>query len=152
MFRGFSTVSIDSKGRMAIPSRYRDRLTEMAEGLLVLTLNPFDHALWLYPLPDWDEIEIKLSELSDFDLQSRRTKQMMRGYANDCKMDSQGRILVPQELRDFADLQKQAAILGQDNRLEIWNQANWEKQRDKWLSQVGSEDGEVPESLRTLSL
>ena len=152
MFRGFSTVSIDSKGRMAIPSRFRDRLAEMADGQLVLTLDPFDHALWLYPLPDWDSIEKKLSELSDFDMQSRRTKQMMRGYANDCQPDSQGRILIPQELRDYAHLQKQAVILGQGNKFEIWNQEEWEQQRDKWLSRVGSEEGEAPESMRNLSL
>lgn len=152
MFRGFSTVSIDSKGRLAVPSRHRERLAELSNGQLVLTLDPFDHALWLYPLQDWESIDRKLSELSDYEKESRRTKQMMRGYACDCQPDSQGRILIPQELRDYARLEKQAVILGQGNKFEIWNQADWEAQRDDWLSRVGSEDGAAPESLRNLSL
>lgn len=152
MFRGFSTVSIDSKGRMAIPSRFRERLISIADGNLVLTLNPLDHCLWMYPLNDWELIEKKLAELSDFDKQSRRTKQMMRGYANDCQLDAQGRILISLELRDYARLQKQAVILGQGNKFEIWNQENWEEQRDLWLSQLDGADGEPSDPLKSLSL
>lgn len=152
MFRGFSTVSLDSKGRLAIPSRFRERLATIAGGSLVLTLNPLDHCLWMYPYSDWELIEKKLAELSDFDKQSRRTKQMMRGYATDCQLDSQGRILIPQELREYARLQKQAVILGQGNKFEIWNQKSWEKQRDLWLSQLDDSDGEPSEALKSLSL
>jgi MraZ protein len=152
VFRGFSTVTIDSKGRLAIPSRFRERLLEMSDGSLIQTLNPLDHSLWLYPLNDWEAIEKKLADLSDFDKQSRRTKQMMRGYANDCQLDSQGRILVPQELRDYADLQKQAVILGQGNKFEIWNHALWEEQRDLWLSEVDGVNGQPSEALKSLSL
>ena len=83
MFRGFSKISIDSKGRLAIPSRYRALISDQALNNLVITLNPLDRSLWLYPLPEWELIEEKLAALSDFDKQSRRTKQMMRGYAND---------------------------------------------------------------------
>lgn len=152
MFRGFSTVSIDSKGRLAIPRRFRERLAHVAGGNLVLTLNPLDHCLWMYPNTDWEIIEKKLAELSDFDKQSRRTKQMMRGYANDCQLDTQGRILIPQELRDYARLKKQAVILGQGNKFEIWNQGNWEEQRDQWLSQLDDADGEPSDALKSLSL
>ena len=152
MFRGFSTVSIDSKGRMAVPSRFRERLAGPAEGSLVLTLNPLDYCLWMYPLNDWELIEEKLAGLSDFDKQSRRTKQMMRGYASDCQLDAQGRILIPLELRDYARLQKQAVILGQGNKFEIWNQESWEEQRDLWLSRLDDGDGEPSEALKSLSL
>ena len=152
MFRGFSAISLDSKGRVAIPSRYRERLSSLAEGQLVLTMNPLDLCLWLYPLKEWELIEQKLAALSDFDLQSRRTKQMMRGYANDCQLDSQGRILIPQELRVYAALDKQAVILGQGNKFEIWNQRSWEEQRDRWLAQVGSEDGSPADAMQSLSL
>ena len=152
MFRGFSAISLDSKGRVAIPSRYRERLSDLAEGQLVLTMNPLDLCLWLYPLKEWELIEQKLAALSDFDLQSRRTKQMMRGYANDCQLDSQGRILIPQELRAYAALDKQAVILGQGNKFEIWNQRSWEEQRDRWLAQVGSEDGSPADAMQSLSL
>lgn len=137
---------------MAIPSRFRERLADIAGGSLVLTLNPLDHCLWMYPYTDWELIEKKLAELSDFDKQSRRTKQMMRGYASDCQLDTQGRILIPQELRDYARLQKSAVILGQGNKFEIWNQKSWEEQRDLWLSALDEIDGEPSEALKSLSL
>ena len=134
VFRGFNKISIDSKGRLAVPSRYRDLIAVQAENNLVITLNPLDRSLWLYPLPEWDVIEDKLATLSDFDKQSRRTKQMMRGYASDCQLDSQGRILLPKELRSYAELTKQAVILGQGNKFEIWNETAWDAQRDEWLN------------------
>lgn len=152
MFRGFSAVSIDSKGRLAVPSRFRDRLSAIAGGCLVQTLNPLDRSLWLYPLSEWELIETKLADLSDFDKQSRRAKQMMRGYATDCQLDAQGRILLTPELRDYASIKKQSVILGQGNKFEIWNQASWEEQRDHWLEQVGNADDEPSAPLRGLSL
>ncbi len=152
MFRGFNTLSVDSKGRLAVPSRYRERLSGETGGCLVMTLNPMDRSLWLYPLIEWEFIETKLAELSDFDKQGRRTKQMMRGYATDCTLDAQGRILIPQELRDYAQLKKQAVILGQGNKFEIWDEKTWREQRDQWLEQIGDESGEVSEALSSLSL
>jgi len=97
-------------------------------------------------------IEDKLSTLSDFDKQSRRTKQMMRGYASDCQLDVQGRILIPKELRSYAELQKQAVILGQGNKFEIWDEQTWEAQRDEWLNSVGDDSVPTPDSLQELSL
>ena len=152
MFRGFSAVSLDSKGRLAIPSRFRERLKGVAAGCLVQTLNPLDRSLWLYPLPEWELIEAKLAGLSDFDKQSRRAKQMMRGYATDCQLDTHGRILVPAELRDYARLDKQAVVLGQGNKFEVWNKASWEEQRDHWLNLVGDEEGMPSGALQSLSL
>ena len=152
VFRGFNKISIDSKGRLAVPSRYRDLIAVQAENNLVITLNPLDRSLWLYPLPEWDVIEDKLATLSDFDKQSRRTKQMMRGYASDCQLDSQGRILFPKELRSYAELTKQAVILGQGNKFEIWNETAWDAQRDEWLESVGDDSVSTPESLQSLSL
>ena len=152
MFRGFSSVSLDSKGRLAIPSRFRERLMGIAAGCLVQTLNPLDRSLWLYPLPEWELIEEKLAELSDFDKQSRRAKQMMRGYATDCQLDTHGRILVPAELRNYAQLDKQTIILGQGNKFEIWNRVNWEEQRDHYLSLVGDDKGTPTGALQSLSL
>ena len=90
--------------------------------------------------------------MSDFDRQSRRAKQMMRGYATDSQLDGQGRILIPQELRSYAALDKQAVILGQGNKFEVWDQASWEAQRDQWLAQVGDESGEPSEALKPQSL
>ncbi|MBI1732216.1 MAG: division/cell wall cluster transcriptional repressor MraZ [Gammaproteobacteria bacterium] len=152
MFRGFSTVSIDSKGRLAVPSRFRERLSVVAGGRLVQTLNPLDRALWLYPLSEWELIEAKLAALSDFDRQSRRAKQMMRGYATDCELDAQGRILLPAELREYAKLKRQAVVLGQGNKFEVWDFSAWHAQRDQWLEQLGEADGAPSETLKLLSL
>ena len=152
VFRGFNKISIDSKGRLAVPSRYRSIIAVQAENNLVITLNPLDRSLWLYPLNEWNVIEDKLATLSDFDKQSRRTKQMMRGYATDCQLDSQGRILLPKELRSYAELTKQAVILGQGNKFEIWNESAWDIQSDEWLESVDDDSILTPESLQLLSL
>ena len=77
---------------------------------------------------------------------------MMRGYASDCQLDSQGRILLPKELRSYAELTKQAVILGQGNKFEIWNEKAWDAQRDEWLNSVGDDSVPTPESLQSLSL
>ena len=135
-----------------MPSRYRERLVGLAEGHLVLTLNPLDRSLWLYPLPEWELIESKLAALSEFDRQGRRAKQMMRGYAADCQMDGQGRILIPQELREYASLGKQVVILGQGNKFEIWDEQAWKKLREEWLTEIGTEDEEPSDALKSLSL
>lgn len=152
MFRGFSSISIDIKGRLAVPSRFRERLTAVAGGYLIQTLSPLDRTIWLYPITEWEVIENKLATLSDFDKQSRRAKQMMRGYATDCQLDSQGRILLSQELRDYAGIKRQAVILGQGNKFEVWDQASWQEQRDQWLDQIGTEDSMPSDALKPLSL
>lgn len=152
MFRGLSTISVDAKGRIAIPARYRDALGAGADAALVLTLNPWDRALWLYPLGEWELIETKLSALSDFDRQSRRTKQIMRGYATDCACDGQGRVLLPQELRTIAGIERQAALLGQGNKFEIWDLNAWNRERDDWLEDVGGGAGTPSSALESLSL
>ena len=152
MFRGLSTVSIDAKGRLAIPVRYREALAALDNSELVITLNPWDRALWLYPLAEWELIETKLSALSDFDKQSRRTKQIMRGYATDCACDAQGRVLLPQELRAIAGIDKQSALLGQGNKIEIWDGAAWTAERDRWLNDIGNGSGDPSSALESLSL
>jgi MraZ protein len=152
VFRGFSSVSIDNKGRLAVPSRFRERLTSIAGGCLVQTLSPLDRTIWLYPITEWEVIENKLAILSDFDKQSRRAKQMMRGYATDCQLDSQGRILLSQELREYAGINRQAVILGQGNKFEVWDQGSWQQQRDQWLEQLGTDDSVPSDALKPLSL
>jgi MraZ protein len=138
---------------MAIPARYRDRLSESGSNELVLTINPPDRCLWLYPLAAWELVEVKLAELPEFDdKQTRRTKQMLRGYAVDLEVDGQGRILLPQTHREFAGLSKQVAVVGQGNKFEIWDEAAWTRQRDEWLEGVDQGAGEPSEALRRLAL
>ncbi len=152
MFRGFSALSLDVKGRLAVPRRYRSQLADLCDNALVVTLNPLDRCLWLYPLPEWEVIEAKLQGLSDFDRQSRRTKQIMRGYATDCELDKHGRILLPQKLREFAGFTKSIVFLGQGNKFEIWDEDYWNTQRDEWLLGVDDRSGESSQTLDGLAL
>lgn len=152
MFRGLTTVNLDIKGRLAVPARFRERLAAFDTADLVITLNPWDRALWLYPLAEWELIEEKLSGLSDFDRQARRTKQIMRGHAADVACDAQGRILLPVELREIAGLQKQAALLGQGNKLEIWDATRWQAERDVWLEDVSTGIPASSSALDSLAL
>ena len=152
MFRGLSTITVDAKGRLAIPARFREILNTLASPDLVLTLNPWDRSLWLYPVAEWDVIDAKLSALSDFDRQSRRTKQIMRGYAVDCACDGQGRILLPPQLREVAGIGRQATVLGQGNKCEIWDAESWRAERDNWLRDVGDGASEPSSALNSLSL
>jgi len=152
MFRGLTTINLDSKGRLAVPTRFREILRALESPVLVVTVNPWDRSLWIYPLGEWQDIESKLAQLSDFDRQSRRTKQIMRGYATDVECDTQGRILLPAELREIASLTKQGVLLGQDNKLELWDRARWESVRDEWLDEVASDGGTPSSALESLAL
>jgi len=154
MFRGASKVTLDSKGRMAIPSRYRARLASRADGHLVATIDvatiDWDQCLLLYPLPDWEEIERKLVRLPSLNPQVRRLQRLMVGHATEMEIDGHGRILLPRELRDLASLDKQAMLIGQGNKFELWDEASWNTRRDEWLSGDGGTD--LPAELESLSL
>lgn len=152
MFRGQSTISVDPKGRLAVPTRFREALSALPSQDLVLTLNPWDRALWVYPVAEWLAIEAKLAALSDFDRQSRRTKQILRGYATDCACDGQGRVLLPAELREIARINKQVTVLGQGNKFEIWDTASWQAEREQWLRDVADGADTSSATLESLSL
>lgn len=152
VLRGICSVSIDAKGRLAVPARHRERLVSADSQVLILTLNPWDRCLWLYPEPEWKLVEEKLQALPDFELTSRRTKQLMRGHATECVLDGQGRILVPAELRTFAGIDRQVVVLGQGNKCEIWDLATWNRQRDEWLAGVVAEGAAPSTMLGSLSL
>ena len=145
-------MSLDSKGRLAIPSRYRAFLSSEADNFVVLTLSPFDLCLWLYPLPAWQQIDFKLETLSDFDRESRRVKQIMRGNAMDCQLDAQGRILVSKELRGRADIVNTAVIRGQGNKFDLWNASDCQRQLDEWKGEVRRGKPVYSETLKDISL
>lgn len=151
MFRGVNPLSLDAKGRMAIPARYRDRLQESCGGQLVVTIDR-DRCLLLYPLPEWEEIERKLVRLPSLNKQARRLQRLLIGHATDCEMDGSGRILLPPPLRDYAALDKQAVLIGQGNKFEIWNEQTWNESRDAWLAEDDDEELELPEEFGSLSL
>jgi MraZ protein len=151
MFRGVNTLSLDAKGRLAVPVRYRETLARHCSGQLVVTVDR-DHCLLLYPLPDWEEIERKLARLPSFNKQSRRLQRLLVGHATECELDGSGRILLPPPLREFAGLEKAVVLIGQVNKFEIWSEQAWNARRSEWLTEGGEEEGELPADLQTLSL
>lgn len=150
MFRGPSKVTLDAKGRLAIPSRFRERILSRGEGHLVATVDR-EHCLLIYPLPDWEEIERKLIRLSSVDPVSQKLKRVMLGNAMEMEMDGHGRILVPRELREFASLDKQAMLVGQGNKFELWDEERWSKRREEWLAIPESEYAHLADELKNLS-
>jgi MraZ protein len=151
MFRGATKITLDSKGRLAIPMRYRERITTRADGHLIATVDR-DHCLLIYPLPDWEEIERKLVRLPALNEQARKLQRLMVGYATEVDMDGHGRILLTRELREFAGLEKQAMLIGQGNKFELWNEERWNARRDEWLAGGAGELASLPQELETLSL
>ena len=134
LLRGFNPINIDEKGRLAVPTRYRAELRECCDQQLVLTVSP-DKCLLLYPLPEWEDIERKLSKLSSLDKKVKRLQRLLIGHATECEMDSQGRVLIAEPLRNFAGLEKRVVLVGQGNKFEIWDEDTWNKSRDEWLDE-----------------
>ncbi|NQV85848.1 MAG: division/cell wall cluster transcriptional repressor MraZ [Woeseiaceae bacterium] len=148
MFRGATKVSLDAKGRMAIPTRYRERLSTRSDGQLIVTVDR-DHCLLVYPLVDWEELERKLVRLPSMNKVARRIVRIMVGYATEVDMDANGRILVSRELREFASLDTQGMLIGQGNKFELWDEATWNEKRDIWLGE--EDDGDMPADLGSIS-
>jgi transcriptional regulator MraZ len=148
VFRGATNVALDAKGRVAIPTRYRERLAARCNGEIVITVDK-DHCLLIYPLPDWEELERKLVRLPSMHKVARRMVRIMVGYATEVEMDGSGRILVSRELRDFASLDKRAVLIGQGNKFELWDEDTWIEKRDAWLGE--EDDGDLPADLESLS-
>jgi len=140
VFRGVNALNLDAKGRMAMPTKYRERLKVHCNGQLVITVDR-DHCLLIYPLPEWEEIERKLVHLPNLDKQTRLLQRLLIGHATECELDGQNRILLPPPLRDFAALDKRVVLIGQGNKFELWDEQTWNERRDKWLA---TEDEELP--------
>ena len=152
MFRGLAAITIDAKGRMAIPSRYRELVKNDANDLLVITIDTEECCLLLYPYLQWEKIERKLEDLPSFHPASRRIQRLLIGHATDVELDRNGRILIPALLREYAGLESTAMLVGQGKKFEIWSESAWESARDGWLGEeIGKED-DLPPDLQSLSL
>jgi len=145
---------MDSKGRLAVPTRYRDRLSEVCGGKLVVTISLMDKCLTVYPFPDWQRIEEEIRALPALDPQVRAISHLLIGHATECDLDGHGRILLPQSLRDFASLDKRVHMVGQVRKFELWNEDAWNARREELLGQVGNLQVQASESqaLRDLVL
>ena len=150
MARGSNVISIDAKGRISIPTKHRDDLLRLSEGRMVVTISPNDRCLWLYTLTAWEAVERKLVSLPTLNAQTRKLKRMLIGHADDCDMDASGRILLPAPLREFAMIQKKAVLVGQGDKFEIWDEAQWLAHREDILS-VELDETALPAELESLS-
>lgn len=148
MFRGVAQLNLDSKGRLAVPARFRDALAARCSGRLVVTADS-DRCLLIYPLPDWEPIEQKLMSLSSFNAQIRELQRRLVGYAEDVVIDATGRILVPPALRGYAQIEKAVVLVGQGAKFELWNKDNWESRMGEG---GGFGPGGLPPELEGFSL
>ena len=129
MFRGVAQLTLDNKGRLAIPAKYRDALMAHCAGRLVVTADP-SRCLLLYPQPAWEPIEQKLNSLSSFNSQTRALQRLLVGNASDVELDGAGRILVPGPLRQFAALDRNVVLVGQGAKFELWDEEKWNQQME----------------------
>ena len=154
MFRGSDPINMDAKGRMAIPTRYRALLSEICRGELVITIDMKSTCLTLSPLPEWKNFEAKVAALPALDDLGEMLSRFVIGQAKDIQLDANGRILIPSELREYAEIDKKLILVGRTQRLEIWAEDNWNAEREKsqqnYRDMLGNKDN-MSEALKNLS-
>lgn len=150
MFKGRYLHTLDSKGRLSIPSKFRDVLAEHQEDVLILT--NFDSCLLGFTQEEWRLLEEKIGGQSMFSTMLRQDMRAFVRYffsgASECPIDKQGRILIPPALREFAGLEKDVVLAGLANRLEIWSRKRW----DDFLTESQQNFEQIAEKLSDLGL
>ena len=152
---GFNTVSLDQKGRLAIPAKYRSHLINTNETKIVITKDPQYPSLKIYPESQWHEISSKLESLQGLDPIVRNLQWTILGNASVIEFDPNNRmlVLIPLELRKYADIsdQKQISLIGMGNKFEIWNINNWEMRQTGGSLSTEILDVVLPESIKSMS-
>ena len=123
MFQGETAITIDDKGRLAIPTAYREPIARACANHLVLTYNPFESGcLWLYPQGEWERARDQLSALPNVVRVHRALQMKLIGAAAHVEPDSAGRILLPASQRVAAGIERKAVLLGMGNKFELWSE------------------------------
>lgn len=151
MLRGVHSLALDAKGRIAVPARYRPVLDAVANNHMVVTIDTESKCLLIYPLPEWEVVQEKISGLSSFNKAARRLQRLLLGYATDVDVDSAGRLLISGPLREHAQLEKKVVLLGLGNKFELWSEELWEQTRDEYIDMAGSDES-MTEELEQISL
>ncbi len=133
VFQGAAQISLDAKGRMTVPTRTRDPLTQGGTVKLVLTAHP-DGCLLLFPSPAWEPIRARVMSFPSLDRQFSVWKRLLVGFAQDVEIDGAGRLLLPPEMRDFAHINRQVMFVGQGSHYEIWDLEQWKQQLENLRS------------------
>jgi MraZ protein len=123
MFQGETAITIDDKGRMAVPTAYRDLIASACANRLVFTYNPFEHGcLWLFPQSEWDKVRDQVNALSSVKRVHRDLQLKLVGAAAPVDLDGNARVLVPASQRNAAGIEKRAVLLGMDRKFELWSE------------------------------
>jgi MraZ protein len=152
MFRGITNLSVDTKGRLAIPSRYRHSIIDASNGQIIVTVDHTDYCLLIYPMQDWLNVEEQLMKLSNMNRRSRNVQRLLLGHASECELDNQGRIRIAAPLREYAGLDKKVVLVGQLNKFELWDADTWQTERDAWITEAQSDDMEIDDALSQVSI
>lgn len=147
MFRGRYENNVDPKGRISIPVRFREILLQKYDDHRVFITN-FDHCLLLFPHSEWIELEEKASKISMFNKESRAFIRFFFSSAVECSIDNQGRVLIPQSLRRYAELDKEVVLLGALKKIEIWDKRHWDKEMENLSNNIDS----ISETISQLGL
>lgn len=123
MFRGRFEHNMDQKGRLSVPSKFREVLTTNYDERLVVT--NFDNCLWAYPAAEWAKVEEKVASLPQFKEEVKALQRVFISAATECPIDKAGRILIPPTLRDYAAIERETVLVGMINRVEIWSKERW---------------------------
>ena len=126
MFQGHAKNNLDDKGRIIIPSKFRKHITSEANNLMFVTLGR-DNCLWLYPSNEWNILLKKIENLNPFLKDEIAMRRQMMYHAEECLIDSQHRILIPQSLLQKVKIQKEVLLIGQLEKIELWNEENYSK-------------------------
>jgi MraZ protein len=152
VFLGVTNLNLDAKGRLQVPAKHRERLRDISGSSLVVTINPTDRCLWLYPQAEWQDVEHKVARLPTLKGNNVKLQRLLLGNAQEVDMDSQGRILLSSDLRDYAGLEKRVSMVGQGRKFEIWSESAWLAMREEWLQQANEENSDLSEELQNLVL
>jgi len=148
MFRGHFEHAIDAKGRTSLPSRFRDVLVATGDARLVLTPSPFEACLHLFPMKAWEEFEAKIAALPQFEPNVIKLRRLYVSAAVECEVDKQGRVLVPNSLRDHAALQKDVLWAGMGQMVELWAREKWSEVQSMTANERADFRRAVAEQLR----
>ncbi len=143
MFIGEYSHTVDDKGRLSVPVKFRH---SVADGVVIT--RGLDHCLFVYPKSEWEGLASKLSQLPLGQKQSRAFARLMLAGAWDADLDAQGRVMVPEYLRTYANLGKHVTVTGLYNRMEIWNEDAWHEYRTKTEEQ----SDEIAEAMGALGV
>ena len=149
MCRGVQHINLDAKGRLSVPARQRESLLDISAGSVVVTIDTQSSCLVMYPLREWERVERDVQDLPTLNPAVRRFQRLVLGYASDLDLDSNGRILLPGALREYANLEKRVVLVGQGNKLELWSESLWEAECEAALA---ANSGDLPAELMELKL